>query len=334
LRGFSAPVILDHDISNEQRAFLLAHDSDPFNRWEAASVLARTTLMDMATTDAAPDSAWLDGILAVLRDETLDPAYRALMLAIPGQSELAAALHEADKTPDPDAIWAAREALKQAMAEHAQDLTPRLAAQNQIDGAYAPDAGQSGKRALAGAALAMISRLDGGAAAAAQYGRADNMTLQLSALACLLSAGKGLEELAAFRAQWQGDRLVMDKWFGLQVIQAEPARAVEVARSLTRDAAFNWKNPNRFRAVFGALAGNHAGFHNKDGSGYKLLADWLIRLDAVNPQTTARMCSAFQTWRRYDKSRQALLSDQLSRIADTPGLSRDTSEMISRIRGI
>ena len=333
LRGFSAPVILQHDISNDQRAFLLAHDSDPFNRWEAASTMARKTLMDMATSDATPDSAWLDGILAVLRDETLDPAYRELMLAIPGQSELAAALHEAGKTPDPDMIWAAREALKQALAEHAQDLTPRLAAQNHVDEPYAPDAKQAGKRALAGAVLAMISRLDGGGAAAAQYARADNMTLQLSALACLLSAGKGQDELAAFRTQWQGDRLVMDKWFGLQVMQAEPDRAVEVARALTQDEAFNWKNPNRFRAVFGALAANHAGFHNKDGSGYKLLADWLIRLDAVNPQTTARMCAAFQTWRRYDTSRQALVSDQLTRIADTPGLSRDTSEMISRIRG-
>ncbi len=127
---------------------------------------------------------------------------------------------------------------------------------------------------------------------------------------------------------------MMDKWFGLQVMQADPARAASVADALSRDPDFNWKNPNRFRAVFGALVANHAGFHNRDGSGYQLLADWLIRLDAVNPQTTARMCSAFQTWARYDSGRQALMSGQLARIAATPDLSRDTSEMISRIRGV
>ena len=331
LRGFSAPVILDHDGADP--AFLLAHDTDPFNRWEAGRSLAMTTLMDMAANGAAPDTTYLDGILGVLRDDTLDPAYRALMLARPGQSELAAALHEAGTTPDPDAIWSASEALQLALAQHAQDTIPRIQAAMQVGDAYRPDAEQSGKRALAAAVLSLVTRLDGGAAAAAQYGRADNMTLQLSALSCLLSAGKGKAELAAFRAQWQGDRLVMDKWFALQVSQADPDKAAGVAADLSRDSDFNWQNPNRFRAVFGALTANHAGFHARGGAGYELLADWLIRLDAVNPQTTARMCSAFQTWRRYDDGRQALIGAQLARIAATPDLSRDTGEMISRIRG-
>ncbi len=330
LRGFSAPVILEHEAANP--AFLLAHDTDPFNRWEAARTLARDTLMGMATKDTPPDTAYLDGILAVLRDDTLDPAYRALMLAQPGQSELAAALHAAATTPDPGAIWTAAEALKLALAQHVQDTIPRISAAMQVDAPYLADADQSGKRALGGAVLALTSRLDGGAAAAAQYARADNMTLQLSALACLLSAGKGAPELAAFRKQWQGDRLVMDKWFGLQVMQADPDKAAETARALTGDDDFNWTNPNRFRAVFGALIANHAGFHAANGTGYALLADWLIRLDAVNPQTAARMCSAFQTWRRYDRKRQTLIGGQLVRIAATPDLSRDTREMISRIQ--
>jgi len=331
LRGFSAPVILERDTSGSERAFLLAHDTDPFNRWEAARALARDTLMDMATNGAVPDAAYLNGVLTVLRDDSLDPAYRALMLAQPGQSELAASLHEAGTVPDPDAIWRASETLKQALAQHMQDTIPRLRADMQVDAPYAPDAQQSGKRALGGALLSLITRLDGGAAARAQYTQADNMTLQLSALARLLSAGKGAAELAAFRQQWQGDRLVMDKWFGLQVIQADPDKAAGIAVALSQDEDFNWKNPNRFRAVFGALVGNHAGFHSKDGAGYRLLADWLIRLDAVNPQTTARMCSAFQTWARYDKGRQALIRAQLARIAATPDLSRDTGEMIDRI---
>jgi aminopeptidase N len=331
LRGFSAPVILEHDRADP--AFLLTHDSDPFNRWEAARTLARDTLMDMASTGAAPDARYLDGILAVLRDDALDPAYRALMLALPGQSELAGALSDKGITPDPAAIWTACEALKLSLAQHAQDLTPRLLAAMQVQEPYQPDAEQSGKRALGAALLSLTSRLDGGAAAAAQYARADNMTLQLSALACLLSANKGAQQLAAFRDQWQGDRLVMDKWFALQVMQGDPAKATGTARILSNDKEFYWRNPNRFRAVFGTLAANHAGFHKSDGAGYALLADWLIRLDPVNPQITARMCSAFQTWPRYDKARRALISDQLARIAATPGLSRDTTEMITRIRG-
>jgi len=333
LREFSAPVILEREVTSAERAFLLAHDTDPFNRWEAGRDLARATLMDMTANGGTPDAQFLDGVQAVVRDDTLDPAYRALMLALPGQSELAGALHEAGIAPDPMAIWTATETLKQSLAQHLQDLLPRLYSECQIDGAYQPDAEQSGKRALAGAALSLISRLDGGAQAAAQYSLADNMTLQLSALACLLSAGKGEAELAAFYDQWKGDRLVLDKWFGLQITQATPERTVDITRALTEHKGFSWRNPNRFRAVLGALSINHAGFHSADGAGYALMADWLITLDPVNPQTTARMCSAFQTWRRYDDARQALIGAQLDRIAATPDLSRDTTEMITRIKG-
>ncbi|NRB34280.1 MAG: aminopeptidase N [Rhodobacteraceae bacterium] len=331
LRGFSAPVILQRDSSAAERAFLLAHDTDPFNRWEAGRSLARETLMAMARDDAAPQGDYLDGMLALLRDDSLDPAYRALMLSLPGQSELAAALHEAGTTPDPQAIWQAVETLKQALAQHMQDVLPRIYAACQVDAPYQPDAAQSGKRALAGAALSLITRLDGGAQAATQYGRADNMTLQLSALSSLLAAGKGADQLAAFEAQWSHDRLVMDKWFSLQVIEAAPDATAATAKHLTEHPDFNWKNPNRFRATLGGLAMSHAGFHHASGAGYALLADWLITLDPVNPQTTARMCSAFQTWRRYDDARQALIRAQLERIMATPELSRDTSEMISRI---
>jgi aminopeptidase N len=330
LRGFSAPVILQNDAANP--AFLLSHDTDPFNRWESGRALASVTLVDMITNGGAPDGDYLDGKLAILRDDTLDSAFRALMMGQPDQSALASTLSETGVVPDPAAIWRATETLKQAFAQHAQDVLPRIFAQSQIEVPYAPDAKQSGQRALAGAALAYISRLDGGAQAAAQYKTADNMTLQLSALSCLLLAGRGETELAAFYDQWQHDRLVIDKWFSLQVLYAAPDKTAAVAEALTKHPDFNWKNPNRFRAVFGALTMNHAGFHAADGTGYSLLADWLIRLDPVNPQTTARMCRAFQTWRRYDADRQALIERQLRRIADTPDLSRDTSEMVNRMR--
>ena len=333
LRGFSAPVILERATTNAERAFLLAHDTDPFNRWEAGRALARDTLLAMATEGAAPDADYLEGLVRLIRDDSLDPAYRALMLGLPGQSELAGALADQGQTPDPDALWQAAEQLREAQATALGDQLADLFAAVQVTAPYAPDAEQSGKRALSGALLRLITRRDGGAKAAEQYAVADNMTLQLTALSCLLQAGKGQLELAAFYEQWKTDRLVIDKWFALQIVEAAPDQVAQVARDLTEHADFNWKNPNRFRALFGALAGHHAGFHAAGGAAYGLLADWLIRLDPVNPQTTARMCSAFQTWKRYDADRQALMGAALDRIAATPDLSRDTAEMISRIRG-
>ncbi len=331
LRGFSAPVILERDTSSAERAFLLAHDTDPFNRWEAGRSLAQDTLLQMIVNDAAPNADYLDGLLAVMRDRELDPAYRALMLGLPTQSQLAAALHENGTTPDPMAIWRAVETLRQATAQHMQDLLPRLHSESVIDAPFEPDAEQSGKRSLAGAALALTSRLDGGVQAAKEYAKADNMTLQLSALSCLLKSGRGETELAAFYNQWSHDRLVLDKWFGLQVSLAAPDETPEIARKLSEHSEFNWKNPNRFRSLMGSLSMNHAGFHNNSGKSYALLTDWLIKLDPVNPQTTARMCTAFQTWKRYDADRQNLMRTQLTRIASKPDLSRDTNEMVSRI---
>ena len=159
------------------------------------------------------------------------------------------------------------------------------------------------------------------------------MTESFGALACLLDNGQGVAELDSFAARWAGDRLVMDKWFSVQVALAAPERAAEVVRALTARADFDWKNPNRFRSVLGALSGHHAGFHLASGAGYAVLADWLIRLDPLNPQTAARMSTAFETWPRYDADRQALMRGALQRIMATDGLSRDLSEMAGRMLG-
>ena len=157
------------------------------------------------------------------------------------------------------------------------------------------------------------------------------MTQQLAAWSCLLQAGKGDAATAAFYDQWQHDRLVIDKWFMLQILHADPAEAADTAARLTEHPDFTMKNPNRFRSTLGGLTASPAGFHHASGKGYVLLADWLIRLDPLNPQTTARMCSAFETWRRFDADRQALVKTQLERILATPELSRDTTEMVARI---
>ena len=333
LRDFSAPVIVQRDTTNEERAFLLAHDTDPFNKWEAGRDLARDVLIRMVRDGVPPDSGYLQAMHAMLRDDTLDPAFRALALGLPSQDDIAQRLHDEGATPDPQAIWEAGETLRQTLAQEMQDTLPRIYAQFQVTDPYRPDAEQSGSRSLANATLALLTRLDGGAQAQRQYDSADNMTQQLAAWGCLLQAGKGDAATAAFYDQWRHDRLVVDKWFSLQIVHDDPATAVETCAALTNHADFNWKNPNRFRATLGALAMSPAAFHRADGAGYALLADWLIRLDPVNPQTTARMCTAFETWSRYDNARQAHARAALERILATPGLSRDTTEMVTRILG-
>ena len=119
----------------------------------------------------------------------------------------------------------------------------------------------------------------------------------------------------------------------MQILRAKPSQVVEVTNTLTEHPDFDWKNPNRFRSVIGALMQSPAGFHDPSGSGYTLLADWLLKLDPVNPQTAARMSSAFETWRRYDADRQNLMTSQLDRILATKPLSRDLTEMATRMRG-
>lgn len=332
LRGFSAPVILEHEEGDERRAFRLAHDADPFNRWEAGRALARGALTRMVLEGAAPDGRLLDALDAVAGDEGLDPAFRALCLALPGEDEMAQALHEGGATPDPDAIHAAREALTRALAERLADRLPRLRAEGHVPGPYDPGAGPAGRRALGLAALSLLSRLDGGEAARAQFADATNMTEEQGALAILLRIGRGEAEAERFHARWRGEVLVIDRWFALQVANAAPERAPETAAALAAHADFDLR-PNRFRAVWGSLAGHPAGFHRADGAGYALLADWLIRLDPVNPQATARLLGAFETWRRYDAGRRAHAARALERIAARADLSRDSREMVERIRG-
>ena len=333
LRDFSAPVILQRDQSNAERAFLMAHDTDPFNKWDAGRSLAQDVLVQMITQDTAPNTAYLDGIAAILRDDTLDPAFRALCLALPSEDDMAQALFDGGTTPDPIKIHHAVETLKVAMAQHVQDILPRIMAACTTQGPYSPDAKSAGKRSLGRAALGLLTRLDGGAAAAKTYAVSDNMTMQLAGLSALLMIGKGEAQSQAFRTQWRADRLVMDKWFGLTVAMAAPEKAAETALHMTQETDFDMKNPNRFRAVFGALAGHSAGFHDPTGASYRLLGAWLTKLDAINPQTTARMTAAFETWQRYDGTRQAQMHAVLQEIAATSGLSRDTSEMVGRMLG-
>jgi len=333
LRGFSAPVVLEHPAGAAQRAFLLAHDTDPFNRWEAGRSLARDGLIRQLTEADAPDALYIEALGQLLADETLDPAFRALCLSLPSEDDLAQTLAASGSTPDPLAIHGALAALKAALAAGLEPLLAQLYEAHQVTGPFSPDAASAGHRALANAALSLLSRRDGGGRARAQFAAAGDMTQSLAALAALVVIGAGEAELAVFHDRWAGDRLVLDKWFALQAGLAAPERAVEVTRGLAALPDFTWTNPNRFRALIGGFAGNPAGFHDPSGAGYDLVAEWLIRLDPVNPQTTARMSTVFETWSRYDAGRQAKMRAALERIRDSEGLSRDVTEMVTRLLG-
>jgi aminopeptidase N len=333
LRGFSAPVILERATDADQRARLIAHDPDPFNRWEAGRDYAMALLTRLAQAPDAPvDAAYL-AAMAAAADAPLDPAFKALTLGLPGEEEIVAQMARAGLVPDPLAVHGARRALERALGGA---LGPRLEAL--YDGAdtpgpYVPDAAAAGRRALRGRALALICARDGSAAAALRhFEAAGDMTASMAALAILVAHGAAEEPLAAFHARWRDDRLVIDKWFAVQASLAPPATAVETVAALARHPDFEWRNPNRFRALIGAFAaGNLAGFNRADGSGYRLTADWLIELDPVNPQTAARLAASFGSWRMFDTARQALMRGELERLAAAPGLSRDTAEIVGRL---
>ncbi|GIT92306.1 aminopeptidase N [Jannaschia pagri] len=332
LRGFSAPVRLEYQQSDTDRLTLLAHDTDPFNRWEAGRALSKDRLLRHITEDAPFDAAWLDALAAVALNDGLDPAFRALALALPSEDDLAQSLHDAGVVPDPTAIHAARKRAFAAVADRLATDLPRLMDDMATPGPYTPEASDAGKRALRAVVLRLLTTQDGGGAARATYDGADNMTDRMAAFTCLLEAGDP-NVADQFEAQWSDDRLVMDKWFMARVAHAEPTRAVQIARDLTARPDFDANNPNRVRSVLGGLtAGNPAGFHNPDGSGYEFLAEWLLILDKSNPQTAARLSTAFDAWRRYDADRQALISAALTRLQGQP-LSRDLSEMVGRILG-
>jgi len=325
-------VVLEQNTTTERRTFLLAHDTDPFNKWEAGRELARELLCTMSGAGGAPDRRYLDALGAVVRDGSLDPAFRALVLAMPAEDELAKALHDRGQTPDPAAIHNARQRLALAIAEALKPDLNALYASMATPGPYDPNADHAGKRALQGAALAYLTKVDGGAMARAQFKTADNMTSQLSALTSLLAIDAGHDETAAFYNQWQANPLVIDKWFTLQISHASPEKTVATAKTLADHKDFDWQNPNRFRALIAGFSMmNQAGFHDPSGEGYAFLADWLIQLDPVNAQTTARMVSAFDGWRWYDDARQNLMRAQLARIATVSTLSTDTGEMVERI---
>ena len=335
LRDFSAPVRLDLDLTDAQRMLLLARDRDPFNRWQAAQDVALRLILD---PDEARAASFAEALGQFLDGEALDdPAFAALVLALPGEGEAADAL-SADV--DPDAIRAGRERLRAGLGLALRARLERLdAALTPADGApYSPDAGSAGRRALRNAALGLIAAGDPAAGADLSTQRlaaATNMTDRLAALGTLsLIPGEAREAaLAAFGEAYAHEPLVLDKWFAIQAAIPEPGTLDRISE-LKRHSAFAMTNPNRVRALVGSFAfGNPTQFARADGAGFALVADTVSQLDSTNPQVAARMLTAFGSWRRLEKSRAAAAAEMLNRIKAIPGLSRDVADILSRTLG-
>ncbi len=335
-RGFSAPARFEMHISPDDRAFLMARDSDPFNRWEAGQKLATEVLLRM-TADAragrapAADPRFIKAFGDLLADMRRDPAFTAMAAVLPTEMELAQVLDDAD----PDAIHLARETLRQELATTYQGKLHEIYTSLKSNEPFAPDAVSAGRRALRNTCLRYLTAEDTDATrtlAAQHFRSADNMTDAVAGLLCLadMSGPEGTEALEAFYTRWQANPLVIDKWMTIQAQSSNPATLQRI-KELTGHPAFNIANPNRVRALVGAFVmGNQLRFHAPDGSGYAFLADMVLKLDNVNPQVAARLCGAFETWRRFDKPRQALIRTQLTRVAAAPGLSRNVSEIVAR----
>ncbi|MGP9819774.1 aminopeptidase N [Salinarimonas sp. NSM] len=340
LRGFSAPVRVSRDLSEADLLTLLRHDPDPFNRWQSAQTVAIRLLTRAAVDGTLAEEAvraYSDALAAFLDAEGEgDPAFAALVLALPGEPDVA---QDIGADVDPDAIHAARERMRTLVGEA---LSPRLTALRErlaSRAPYTPDAASAGRRALRNGALDLVAAADpaaGIAAAAAQYEAADNMTDRLAALGVAAHTPptpRREEMLADFRSRFDGEPLVLDKWFALQATMAQPDTLARVER-LMADPAFSLSNPNRVGALIGAFAlSNPTQFHRPDGAGYAFVADKVTALDGTNPQTAARVLTAFNTWRTMEPGRRAKAEATLRAIADRPGLSRDVSDIVGRMLG-
>ncbi len=341
LRGFSAPVILDDGLDDDALLVLLAHDGDPFNRWEAGQRLALNRLLAALASPAVPtlDDAFVDAMRSVLRHPTLDPAFKDLVLALPSEAYVAEQITDVD----PLRIHAVRQALRLQLAQRLREDWRWAWETHQVREGYAPSFDQAGRRALANRALSMLV-LDGVERGEPAWpGRAfqrvkdaANMTDRYAALSALVHARAELAEpaLAQLRARFGGEALVMDKWFALQASAPEatdgrPPEVLARVRALMKDPDFSLKNPNRARSlIFTLCTGNPAAFHRTDAAGYVFWADRLLELDALNPQLAARLARVMDRWQVLAEPYRGAAREAIARVAAKPDLSNDVREII------
>jgi len=337
LRDFSAPVIVDFPYTDAQLAFLVAHDTDPFNRWEAAQRLAVNAMVAVigGAGEQAASGGLVGAIARLLDDDGLDPAFRELLLTLPTEGVVSEQL----AVVDPARL---REVRNRLLARIAGELAPRWRAlwrDLAAAGPYAPDPASAGRRALRNVALAYWVRSgdpDAWEAAAAQFAGADNMTDRQAALQALCSSPAPQRDvaLAAFAGEFADEPLAMDKWFTMQATmhrQPQDPPVLERVRALTGHPAFSLRNPNKVRALVTSFcSGNLAEFHAADGSGYRFWAEQVEALDPLNPQVAARLARALDRWRKFTPDRQALMREALERVAAHPSLSADVREIVGK----
>jgi aminopeptidase N len=336
-RGFSAPIKLSLPIEADDLRFLAAHDSDPFNRWQALQSIAMTLLkanVAAMRTGSPPrdDDGLMLALGAILEDAKLEPAFVALTLSPPSDADVA---REIGSDVDPDAIFAARRKLRAAIGKrHGAALAATYARMNTAE-PYRPDARGAGRRALKNVCLdllAMTEADDAIARALSQYQSADNMTDRMAALETLALHDRP-ERTAAlddFYRRYADDALIIDKWLALQAVIPEPA-TLDRVRALTRHPAFSVANPNRVRALIGSFAQvNHTQFNRTDGQGFDFVADFVLALDPKNTQVAARLMGAFRSWRALETRRRERAETTLRRVAATPALSRDVHDIVAR----
>jgi aminopeptidase N len=343
LRNFSAPVIVEYDYTAEELAFLLAHDSDPFNRWEAGQRLATRELLALTGRAATGVPLQLDDSIVaafarVLTDESLSPAFRELALILPSEAYLAEQMAESN----PAAVHTARQFVRKRLATALKGEWLAVYEQHHTPGAYEATSKASGHRALKNLALSYLAELDDPAdavrLASAQYAAANNMTDRSAALSALLNAAaasggtQAQDALADFYRRFEQEPLVIDKWFALQATQRGTAQrpVIESVRKLMAHPAFNLKNPNRARSlIFSFCMANPAQFHAEDGSGYTFWAEQVIALDALNPQVAARLARSLELWRRFTPTLRDGMRAALEKVA-AQAKSRDVREIVEK----
>ena len=340
LRGFSAPVKLSFSYSRDQLMFLMQHDADGFNRWEAGQQLAVQVLQELIGQHQRGEPFQLDqrlvsALRSVLENASLDQAMVAELLSLPGEAYLS----EISAVADVDAIHSAREFARKQLADALFDLLwQRYQANREISRStvYVAEAEHFARRSLQNIALSYLM-LSGKpevlAACLEQLEVCDNMTERLAAVAVLVNSPFEEEKakaLASFAEFFKDNPLVMDQWFSVQAACSLPG-ALGRVQQLMRHPAFTLKNPNKVRALIGAFTGqNPVNFHQADGSGYRFLADQVITLNALNPQIAARLLGPLTRWGKYDDTRQALMKGELERILASGELSSDVYEVVSK----
>ncbi|KAL2902772.1 Puromycin-sensitive aminopeptidase, partial [Bienertia sinuspersici] len=335
LRGFSAPVRLESDLSDSDLFFLLANDSDEFNRWEAGQILARKLMLNLVADfqQNKPlhlNAKFVEGLKSILHDSSLDKEFIAKAMTLPGVGEIMDMMEVAD----PDAVHAVRTFIRKEVASQLKPDFLRTVQENKSSEQYEFNHTNMARRALKNLSLAYLASLDDPECTELvlnEYKAATNMTDQFAALAAITqNAGKNHDEvLADFYEKWQHDFLVVNKWFALQAMSDVPGN-VENVKKLLDHPAFDLRNPNKVYALLGGFCGSPVNFHAKDGSGYKFLGELVVQLDKINPQVASRMVSAFSRWKRYDETRQNLAKAQLEMIMSTNGLSENVFEIASK----